>query len=57
MAKDSDPILLIGTIVRVEVFGPDKYDIGMILSFKEMEKTAKEEISKFLIQQSKENDR
>ncbi len=53
MEKNSDPILLIGTIVRVEVFGPDKYDIGMILSFKEMEKTAKDEISKFLVQQSR----
>ncbi|MCD4677039.1 MAG: diguanylate cyclase [Desulfobacula sp.] len=57
IAKDSDPLLLIGTIVRVEAFGEHKYDIGMILSFKEMEKTAKDEISKFLIQQSKENDR
>lgn len=57
IAKDSEPLLLIGTIVRVEAFGEHKYDIGMILSFKEMEKTAKDEISKFLIQQSKENDR
>ncbi|MBU1342899.1 MAG: diguanylate cyclase [Proteobacteria bacterium] len=55
--KDSEPLLLIGTIVRVEAFGPQQYDIGMILSFKEMEKTAKDEISKFLIQQSKENDK
>jgi len=53
--KDSDPLFLIGTIVRVEVLGPDNYDIGMTLSFKEMEKTAKDEISKFLIQQSEEN--
>ncbi len=51
---DQDPLLLIGTIVRVEEFGPEKYDIGMILSFKEMEKTAKDEISKFLIQKTKE---
>ncbi|MEN8210527.1 MAG: diguanylate cyclase [Thermodesulfobacteriota bacterium] len=50
--KGSDPLLLIGTIVRVEVLGEDNYDIGMILSFKEMEKIAKDEISKFLIQQS-----
>lgn len=55
--KDSDPLFLIGTIVRVEVFGPDSYDIGMTLSFKEMEKTAKDEISKFLILQSEENDK
>ena len=53
---DSEPLLLIGTIVRVEAFESDKYDIGMILSFKEMEKTAKYEISKFLIEQSETND-
>jgi hypothetical protein len=53
MDKGEDPILLIGTIVRVEVFEPDKYDIGMILSFKEMETIAKDEISKFLVHQSK----
>ena len=52
MNKGSDPLLLIGTIVRLEVLGEDDYDIGMILSFKEMEKIAKDEISKFLIQQS-----
>lgn len=54
IVKDSEPILLIGTVVRVEAFGSDKYDIGMILSFKEMEKTAKDEISKFLIQKSED---
>ena len=57
IAKDSDPVFLIGTIVRVEAFGPENYDIGMTLSFKEMEKTAKDEISKFLIRQSEENDK
>jgi len=50
ISDKSAPLLLIGTIVRVEAYGPDLYDIGMILSFKEMEKTAKKEISKFLIQ-------
>ena len=49
--RNSEPLLLIGTVVRIETFGTDIYDIGMILSFKEMEKTAKDEISKFLIQQ------
>lgn len=52
ITEDSDPLLLIGTVVRVEAFGPDKFDIGMILSFKEMEQTAKDEISKFLNQTS-----
>ena len=55
IVKDSEPVLLIGTVVRVEALGPDKYDIGMILSFKEMEKIAKDEISKFLIQQPEYN--
>ncbi|MFH2057717.1 MAG: diguanylate cyclase [Pseudomonadota bacterium] len=50
ITEGSEPLLLIGTVVRVEAFESDKYDIGMILSFKEMEKTAKDEISKFLIQ-------
>ncbi len=53
IAEDAAPLLLIGTIVRVEAFGEDHYDIGMILSFKEMEKTAKDEISKFLVRRSK----
>jgi len=52
VTEKSDPLLLIGTVVRVEALGTDNFDIGMILSFKEMEKTAKDEISKFLIQQS-----
>jgi diguanylate cyclase (GGDEF)-like protein len=52
ISENSEPLLLIGTVVRIETFGTDVYDIGMILSFKEMEKTAKDEISKFLIQQS-----
>jgi len=51
--KSEAPLLLLGTIVRVEALGKDNYDIGMILSFKEMEKTAKDEISKFLIQRLK----
>lgn len=52
MTENSEPLLLIGTVVRIEAFGTDLYDIGMTLSFKEIEKTAKDEISKFLIQQS-----
>ena len=52
ISKNSDPLLLIGTIVRVKAFGPNNYDIAMIVSFKEMEKIARDEISKFLIQQS-----
>ena len=55
VTEKSEHLLLIGTVVRVEAIGNDSFDIGMILSFKEMEKTAKDEISKFLIQQSNIN--
>ncbi len=53
MICQEEPTLLVGTVVRVEAFGPNSYDIGMAISFKEMEKNAKDEISKFLIGQSK----
>lgn len=42
------PILLIGTVVRVEAFAPDSFDIGMAISFKEMDKLASHEIASFL---------
>lgn len=42
------PLLLIGTIVRVEAFGENSYEIGMTISFKEMEKIANTEIAQFL---------
>jgi hypothetical protein len=48
-----EPTLLVGTVVRIEAFGPKSYDIGMAISFKEMEKNAKDEISKFLFGQTK----
>lgn len=46
--KDNSPLLLIGTIVRVESFNGGNYDIGMTFSFKEMEKIANTEIAHFL---------
>jgi len=42
------PLLLIGTIVRVEALGEKSYEIGMTISFKEMEKIANTEIAQFL---------
>jgi len=42
------PLLLIGTIVRVEAFGEKSFEIGMTISFKEMEKIANTEIAQFL---------
>jgi len=41
-------LLLIGTVIRVEAFGSDDYDIGVAISFKEMEKIAREEIAGLL---------
>ena len=46
--KDDEPLLLIGTVVRVEAFKENHYDIGMTISFKEMEKIANNEIANFL---------
>ncbi|THB76490.1 MAG: diguanylate cyclase [Desulfobacteraceae bacterium] len=52
ISENHEPLLLIGTVVRIETFGENDYDIGMILSFKEMEKTAQDQISQFLSQHS-----
>lgn len=46
--KKDAPLLLIGTVVRVEAFGPNEYDIGVAISFKEMEKIARDEIAGLL---------
>jgi diguanylate cyclase (GGDEF)-like protein len=46
------PVLLIGTVVRVEILASDRYDIGVVIAFKEMEKLAKNEISRFLMSQT-----
>lgn len=45
---EGKPLLLIGTVVRVESLANDKYDIGMTISFKEMEKIASTKIASFL---------
>lgn len=45
---DGTPVLLIGTVVRVEVFGDHSYDIGMAISFKEMEKMASYKITSLI---------
>jgi len=47
------PVLLIGTVVRVEILTSDRYDIGVVIAFKEMEKFAKNEISRFLVSQAR----
>jgi len=52
---DEGPILLIGTVVRVEMLGEQKYDIGVVIAFKEMDKLAKNEISRFLVSQARKS--
>jgi len=42
------PLFIIGTVVRVEAFGSEQYDIGVAISFIEMDKTIKSEISRWL---------
>lgn len=46
--KEGAPLMLIGTVVRVEAFENDRYDIGMTTSFKEMDKIANHEIAGIL---------
>ena len=42
------PLFIIGTVVRVESYAEHQYDIGVSISFLEMDKAIKEEISKWL---------
>ncbi len=46
--KEGAPLILIGTVVRVESYDNDRYDIGMTTSFKEMDKIANHEIAGIL---------
>lgn len=44
----SVPIFLLGSVVRIEIITDNRYEIGMSLSFEEMDKLAKSEISQLL---------
>lgn len=46
--QDTSPLLLIGTVVRIEIFEGGSCDIGMSISFKEMDQIAHQEIAEFL---------
>lgn len=46
---NTEPLFLIGSVVRIEPEKKGVYDIGMALSFKEMEKAARDEISSFMM--------
>jgi diguanylate cyclase (GGDEF)-like protein len=42
------PLFILGNVVRVETYGPRQYDIGIAISFLEMDKAMKTEISRWL---------
>lgn len=46
---NTEPLFLMGAVVRVEAEKKGIYDVGMTISFKEMEKAAMDEISSFLM--------
>lgn len=46
---DISPVLIIGTVVRVEIFNENRYDIGV--SFLSIDKSVKNEISQYMIWQ------
>ncbi len=49
LERPDEPLLIIGIVVRVELFDSGRYDIGV--SFIEMDKSAKHEISQYLMRQ------
>ena len=51
LMNGDQPLLLIGVVVRVEIFSPNSFDIGMSVSFKEMEQSASRRIGHLLRQQ------
>jgi len=52
---EEEPVLIIGTVVRVEMLELDRFDIGVVIAFKEMDKLAKNEISRFLVSQARKS--
>jgi len=46
--SDGPPVMLIGTVVRVETYPDGRYDIGMTTSFKEMDKIVNSEVGSIL---------
>ena len=49
MPESGGPFVVIGTVVRVEFFNSTHYDIGV--SFLELDKNIKNEISRYMIRQ------
>ncbi|MFH1217351.1 MAG: diguanylate cyclase [Pseudomonadota bacterium] len=49
----NETLLILGTVVRIEVFGNNQYDIGV--SFLEMDHNSKNEVSRYLLTQLSRN--
>ncbi len=49
----NETLLILGTVVRIEVFGDNQYDIGV--SFLEMDHNSKNEVSRYLLKQLSRN--
>jgi diguanylate cyclase (GGDEF)-like protein len=49
VGKGRTPFVVIGTVVRVEIFSAELYDIGV--AFLEIDKTTRNEISRYMIRQ------
>lgn len=54
--QNSDPVIIIGKVVRVEQFDDNKFDIGVITSFKELDKIAASEVAEYLKKEPLFND-
>jgi diguanylate cyclase (GGDEF)-like protein len=52
--RENSPLVIIGTVVRIEKYGPRKYGIGVTFSFMEMDKAIKDEISRWLLSDRQE---
>ena len=47
-AGKKSPLVIIGSVVRLEQFAPDRYDIGVSISLFEMDKAVKKEVARWL---------
>lgn len=45
------PLIIIGNVVRVESYGPQQFDIGVSISLLDMDKTIRDEVSRYLMKQ------
>lgn len=52
--RENTPLVIIGTVVRIEKYGARKYGIGVTFSFMEMDKAIKDEISRWLLSNRQE---